>query len=437
MLDKNEKRLVWIWVPLVLLPVFFIRMFQDEGLYLRTAYNFEEILPTRSPIVFLIAHIFAFANYVLFVWFARILSATFTLLSVLLLYRIVTSRYDQRAGLISSLVFLLSFVTIRYGGRFDLEPYGLFFILASIYLINRNPLASALSAGTSFAARSTCLVYVPFYILHQLRHRKFTALISTIPVTATFLWIEYAKHIHQNLSPLEYNLGFLSLGSASIAKLLVQGWTEFAIAYPLAFFGFLHSLKSGKNRDVFILTLPMILALSGIYGFLLNGAFERYTMIPLAMMCITAGKPVADFMEKRGLTLKHLVAFLAIHLAILNAGVVAISEIGANSIHDFGFWYDIEVVNILNENAQGEFVVGTPHAAFVNCTWKYAERRISEAIATNPDWLVTFKAWVNVKPNNKLEVYEVGPYILIHSHPRGYIDKFVEVREFGFNRLRR
>jgi len=36
-------------------------------------------------------------------------------------------------------------------------------------------------------------------------------------------------------------------------------------------------------------------------------------------------------------------------------------------------------VNILNEKARGEFV-GTPHAAFINCTWKYAERRISEAI---------------------------------------------------------
>ncbi len=331
----------------------------------------------------------------------------------------------------------MSFIILRYGSRYNLEPYALFFILLSIYAFEKQAFLSAISAGLSFAARSTALVYVPFYIVYSSRKRKNLAFIALIPVIATFGWIAYAKMSFSGRTPIEYNFDFTKLGISWILTSLSRGWLEFAIAYPLAFFGFLYSLKSEKNKDIFILTMPMILALSGVYGFLLNGAFERYTMIPLALMCITAGKPIADFMEKHGLKMRHLIAFLLVHLLILNAGVVALSEIGANSIYDFGFWYDVEVVNILNEKAQGEFVVGTPHGAFVNCTWKYAERKIAQAIALNPDWLVTFKAWVKVKPNNKLEVYEVGPYILIHSHPRGFIREYVETTNFGFNRLRK
>jgi len=90
-------------------------------------------------------------------------------------------------------------------------------------------------------------------------------------------------------------------------------------------------------------------------------------------------------------------------------GVVALSETGANSIYDFGFWYDVEVVNILNEKARGEFVVSTPHGAFVNCTWKYAERKIAQAIYLNPDWLVTFKAWVKIKPKTSSKSIKWGP----------------------------
>jgi len=54
-----------------------------------------------------------------------------------------------------------------------------------------------------------------------------------------------------------------------------------------------------------------------------------------------------------------------------------LSEAGANSIYDFGFWYDAEVVNILNEKASDEFVVES-HTAFVNAEWKYTERRGNE-----------------------------------------------------------
>jgi len=67
----------------------------------------------------------------------------------------------------------------------------------------------------------------------------------------------------------------------------------------------------------------------------------------------------------------------------------------------------------------------------------WAIRDIDKVINADPDWLITFKAWVVVKPNDKLEVYEIGPYILIHSHPRGYIDEVVKAKDFGFWRLRK
>jgi 4-amino-4-deoxy-L-arabinose transferase-like glycosyltransferase len=438
---KLERKLLICWLFIVMLPLFFIRFYQDEGLYLNMAIRFGEKLLPRPPLALVLIHPFSLLDsYQLFVWSSRFVTSLFTLFNLLLIYRIVKERYGERAALVSSLIFLFSFVTLRYGARYTLEPYPLFFILLSIYLIERNVLASSFSAGLSFAARSTALVYVPFYVLYTLKQQKSSiALTALIPVILTVLWIWYVKSIVGGLSPVEYNY-VSQLAKHDISWIVtrsVRGWAEFAIAYPLAFFGFLYSLRSERNKDIFILTLPMILALSGVYGFLLNGAFERYTMIPLALMCITAGKPIADFMDKHGLKMRHLVAFLIAHLLVLNAGVLLISETGANSIYDFGFWYDVEVVNILNEKASNEFVVGTPHGAFVNAEWKYAERRISEAIALDPDWLVTFRAWVEVKPNDRLEVYEIGPYILIHSHPRGYIKEYVEPTNFGFNKLRK
>jgi len=438
---KHEKILMVGWLFIVMLPAFFIRFYQDEGLYLNMAIKFGELVYPRPPLALILIHPFSLLDsYQLFVWSSRFITSLFTLFNLLLIYRIVKEKYDEKAAFISSLMFLLSFVTLRYGARYTLEPYPLFFIMLSIYLIERNLLASSVSAGLSFAARSTALVYLPFYIFYTFKQRKnLTSFIAVIPVILTFLWISYVKSIVGGLSPVEYNY-VSQLARHDILWIvihLIRGWTEFIVAFPLAFFGFLYSLRSEENKDVFLLTFSMVLALNGVYGFILNGAFERYTMIPLAMMCVTAGKPIADFMEKYNLKIKHLVAFLIVHLLILNAGVVALSEIGANSIHDFGFWYDIEVVKILNKKAQGEFVVGTPHAAFVNCTWKYVDRRINEAISLDPDWLVTFKAWIEIEPNNKLKVYEVGPYILVHSHPRGFIDEYVEATNFGFNKLRR
>ncbi|RLI75459.1 hypothetical protein DRP05_14745 [Archaeoglobales archaeon] len=50
--------------------------------------------------------------------------------------------------------------------------------------------------------------------------------------------------------------------------------------------------------------------------------------------------------------------------------------------------------------------------------------------------LFTFKVWINFKKNpselEEITVYEIGPYILIHSHPRGFIKETVEAADFGF-----
>ena len=57
----------------------------------------------------------------------------------------------------------------------------------------------------------------------------------------------------------------------------------------------------------------------------------------------------------------------------------------------------------------------------------------------DPDWFVTYKAWVKIKETNNrnITIYHIGPYVLIHSHPRGYIDEAVTPADFGFWKLRK
>ncbi|ALV63870.1 putative membrane protein [Thermococcus sp. 2319x1] len=446
---KEKNKLILLWFILIFIPLFTLRLFQDEMLYLnmsRKALQFE-FLPRSSLVFILTSPLMVLKNVDFRVFLPRIATSLITLLDLILIYNIAKMYYGKKAGFLSSLMFLFSFVALRYGARYTLEPWGTFFALLAVYYLDTKPMYSAVSMGLAFWAREQWVVVYPFYlILAKIKkdHRTFIRilLVSSVVVALNFLFIFYVSEFYGGIhraSVVSYPSKTLSSYISFIPSLL-RDWMEFVIAFPLTTIGFIYTLIKDRKNPEFWVIIPSVLVLNGLPGFILNGPFERYTFGPLALMSIFSGYGITQlYNDLRSkiklldiLTVEKWVAlFLIAQFIFFNVAVLKLSDIGAKGIQDYGYWHDREVFKILEENANpNEFFVGTPHPALLGFkNWKWADRNIQKAIELNPDWLITFESWVNFRENpheiDELEIYSIGPYLVIHAKEKGAIKKYV------------
>ena len=457
----NILKIVILGLVLLLLPLWFLRLFDDEILYLIVANHFwEGKYSPRSSLAFLIASplVALSPDFYLKVMLPRILTALITLLNSVLIYLISRKIYSDRVAILSAVIFLLSFDTLRFGARYNLEPYGLFFALLCIYFFVTSRITlSGICIALAFAAREMWIAAYPFYMFYIWMNRRkyfFKVLASSsIIIIANIMWIHLlkTKYLPITVSASKFLLNF------DYMKLLLvnlRNWSEVLVGYFPAVLGFVYWLKikirnlNDLESFLLILITPSLFILNFIPGFILNGPFERYFYGPNALLSIVAGfgliKLIEDLKNRFSLPrinfTKILVVLIVSHIMLLNAGVYALSEIGANGVYDFGFWYDQEIIEMLNKDKKEKFIAGTPHGFFIkNATWKYTERRVKEAIDLNPDWLITYKAWVKVK-NEKCEnvkIYYIGPYIVVHRLKEVNLSRILTPSEFGFWKFRR
>ena len=449
---RSKKMIVILWSILVFLPLFTLRLFQDEMLYMLAsmrAFNLQ--FSPRSSLVFMLTSpLAAVGNVDVRIFLLRTATALVTLADLVLIYELARKRFGERAAFLGSITFLLSFVALRYGARYTLEPWGVLFILLALYLLSERPMLSALSLGLAFAARETWLTTYPFFLLYVWKTRKkgfwkFAA-VSVVPVLLNFLFI-YSISI--NRSPLEYNSRALfEYGIAGTVKLATSAWVQFLAAFPLTVLGFVYAVYILKDKSELILVaLPSVLTLNVVFGFLLNGPFERYTFGPLALMSVYSGyglielyKIASDklsFLQKASLE-RWVAIFLIFQLLALNAAVIELSDIGAKGIQDYGYWYDRGVFKVLEAHAtQNESFGGTPHPALLGFrNWTWADRRVGKVLNRSPDWLVTFKSWVKIKKKGRnphiLETWTIGPYIVVHALTKDAIRHYVVPANFTF-----
>lgn len=372
---EERTKLVLIWVVMIFIPLFTLRLFQDEMLYLNISMKVLhfEFLPRSSLVFILTSPLMAFDSVDLRVFLPRAATAFATLTDTILIYEIAKRYHGKKAGFLSSLMFLFSFVALRYGARYTLEPWGTLFILSAIYYFEEKPLTASLSMGLAFCARETWLTTYPFFLVYAWRKRRKEFLkilmISAFPIVLNFLFIASIS-VYQ--SPIGYNArDTLKWGARYIVLRLARSWLEFSVAYVLIVVGFIYGTKHDKtHRDILLMILPSVITLNGVNGFILNGPFERYTFGPLALMSIFSGYGIIElynnFKSKikplNILTVEKWIAlFLIVQLILLNAAVLKLSDIGAKGIQDYGYWYDRKVFNILKERAAPEeFFVGTP-----------------------------------------------------------------------------
>ncbi len=442
---KGKKMVLILWTIFVFLPIFTLRLFQDEMLYMLMSMRASNLqfLP-RSSLVFLFTSPLAAVGDVdLRVLLLRSVTALVTLVDLVLVYELARKRFGERAAFLSSITLLLSFVVLRYGGRYTLEPWGVLFILLALHFLSERPMLSALSLGLAFAARETWLTTYPFFLLYVWKTQKKEfwrfVVVSAIPVVLNFLFI---YSINLNRSPLGYNSRILSSWSLQgLLKLAAPAWVQFAIAFPLTVLGFIYALHSLKDRlEMILVALPSVLTLNVVFGFLLNGPFERYTFGPLALMSIYSGYGLIEFYESvsrrlsflRRISLERWVAIsLIFQILALNVAVVELSNIGAKGIQDYGYWYDKEVFEVLEKyGGQEESFGGTPHPPLLGFkNWTWADRRLERVLNKSPDWLVTFRSWVKIDSkaieSGAVETWTSGPYIIIHARKEGAIKEYV------------
>ncbi len=191
-----------------------------------------------------------------------------------------------------------------------------------------------------------------------------------------------------------------------------------------------------------ILALPQVVIISLIHGFIVDGGVTQYPLALAATLSVYSGPGLKKLYERPGVRVSQKIGFVTLMAAVIAAQFVALNAVGTLvsrhkniGIYALGYSDDSKVISILDHEARGEFIHGI-WGAFVEGRkkWDWTDYFVEEAIDKDPDWLVTFDNYVEIKdggrPENGFKVYRVGPYVMIHSKHVYPMNRFVSARMF-------
>ena len=451
---------------LILFPVFFERLHSDEILYWDVAHNLysgkglfssveNRFFTGHMPLPFIIAGPFSFVGDSIVG--VRLISALFTIGCAVLIFIIAKRFYLPKIAFISSLLFLTSFQALRFGGRFYMDQFGAFFFLFAVFLLlNKRYLSAGLSAALMILGREYWLGIYPFFVVYLfVRRESFTTFL--LPFFILFLvgiWyaqstvgLTYFYESQAIVNTLKHylNISFLQENAAS----LLQSWLELIAVNLLIVIGFIFSWPLLKESKLWLLIFPQFVIVSLIYGFVVNGGVTQYPFGLIASMSIFAGYGLNRIWNTIPLPLKLQVHFLPIILSMISFQFIGLNVMATKmtlhqnwGVYGLGYKDDAQVISLLREKAAGEYIHGI-HGGFVDerSRWSWTDFRVQEAIEDEPDWLITFDNYVRFlqPPENSpnVEVYSIGPYLVFHSHPRGYLSELIVQADFPKWKLRK
>ena|GEM_PF-914539 len=475
---------------LILLPIPFEKLHSDEVIYWEITRNLAngagfKTIDLEGPFIghgvlpFLITAPFLSINSHIFI--ARFVSALFTIGCSIMIFLLVRGNTkDEKAAFISSILFIFSLNTLRFGGRFYLDPYGLFFFLLSLFLITNDKLfpsppplphgerikvrgnsdvfkiaLSGITAGLSILGRELWLGVYPFYLIYLWKKRKSVLrffIFSILPFIPFLIYVFVGPGFSYFLKvqAVLWNLKDLLVvgGKGELVPQLFHSWVEFFLLHILTIIGAIWSIKSKRcDTDLLILILPQFLILSMVNGFITNGAFTQYPLGLQAGLALLAGPGILDgtsrlirWFNKKISPVFLILCVIIAQFIILNILATKVSSHGSFGIHALGWWNDKKVIDLLNEGARGEVIVGE-HGAFVKgaLKWIWVDRDIVRAIEIEPDWLVTYPNRVRItgEEPDKVKVYHIGPYLVLHSHPPGHMKDVIAPVDFPKWRFRK
>jgi hypothetical protein len=449
---------------LVTLPAFFERLHSDEVIYWEVARNISlglgpvsetsgnSVFSWHMPLAFYIVAPFLKVSSHLFT--ARVVSSFFTIGSSVLIFLICRKKATDREALISALLFICSFQVLRFGGRYYLDQYGVFFFLSAIYLIHEERFfASGFFAVCAILSREYWAGVYPFLLLYLcLRDKKALPRFVLGAVLPAAVLLAYAAMTGYSGGAWRY----LSAGSAleniratvsgGVFYPLIRGWLEFSILNILILAGATAAFR--LDRGLFLLAAPQVAVTSLIHGFIVDGGVTQYPMALVATLAVYSGPGLKTIFDRVGGAIRARVRFTGVMLAVLSAqfvtfnGFATVVSFHKNlGVYGLGYGDDSRVISILNREAKGEYIHGI-WGAFVEGRkkWDWTDYQVQEAIGKDPDWLITFANYVEIKdtslPGDGFTVYRVGPYVMIHSAHAAPMAGFVRGRVFTKWRLR-
>lgn len=370
-----KETIVIFAVLLLFLPLFFERIYDDEAIYWRISKSIDEIgfseVARISNMPFAILIVSPFLSISDSIFIPRIISVIFALASAVLIFEIVRLYSDEKAAFISAMLFIFSFQTIRFATRFYLDIYGVFFFLLFIYLIKRNKLNLAgLSFALAMLSRELWFPLYPFVIIYLWRVKKSIkqfVVSSIIPLLLFGIFVYLTSGFGTYLNNSRFSqLSSLPSNLYQIPIYLIQSWAEFLVIQIITVVGFVSYILD-KRDDLLILILPQFLILSLVQGFIYNGALTQYPMGLQASLALLAGPGILKIWKKylKKYSLQQLlISILIIEFLLFSYLATVLSLRGAIGVNDFGYWYDQEVITLLNQKAKNETIVGF-HGAFI------------------------------------------------------------------------
>lgn len=424
-LDRKVITITVAWAVIALISVPFSRIHDDEVVYfVQSGLILHGNLLAHSYLVFLpqlLGTVFvAVFNSIAGV---RILSSVAVLFTSFFIY---FTRSD-RESFASSMLFLFSFYTLRFGFRFYLDPFGTLFVILAIYfLYKQNGFGSGMSSAAAVFSRQLAapLVVILGFVAYRKKIKVWKFVLGALIVLILGALFVFFSHGSANV--LSFYAGVAS--SIPVSELnnlasLPESWVELIFLSPLLLLGILFSGKIRKRPEFYPIVFSAII-LTFTPGFLINGGATEYPYIFNAIACLPAGSGLCNIYDRLGLgASKFTVVILAVLIAtflVQSYLATALSPNGVVGVQDFGYWDDMALLSYLNAHYDGGKIYGSNLDGLLSQklsgNWVWTPQSIEPALRDNPPWLVTFRSYVRINSiPSSAEVKEIGPFVVINS----------------------
>lgn len=424
--DRKRVIVLLTWLVITVSSVPFERINDDEVIYFLEARQIITVGPfAHGDLIFVPQILGGIASGIYnSLLAARAVSAIIVLATAILIYNI---KKDD-ATFISSMLYLTSFYTIRFGMRFYLDPYGGLFTIAAIYFLykEKSHFVGVYSGLAVFSREMAAPLFPIFAILvyrKKMGLKKFLLGFTAIVIIGTF-WIYFANKGIQSAtlasSTQAPSLSFLRLISLdSVAK----GWLQYFLISPLVVVGLLFA-RGSRGKPEFYPLVFSFLILSLVPGFWVNGAATEYPYIFNTISCLIAGvglKTMYDkFRPKSKAIIKVAVALLIVQFAMQSYLATALTVNHTIGLQDYGYWYDQELLSYMDKHYDSGKIYSSildglldPRLA-TNLVWD--PQNMTRAMIANPPWLITYSSYVIILhiPTNTTVAF-IGPYVVVHS----------------------
>jgi hypothetical protein len=415
-----------LWGIIATSSVAFERIHDDEVIYFLQASQISHGNIIAHANLIFIPQLLASGLALLFnnIIGVRIVSSLIVLLTAILMY--LTGK--NRQSFTASMLYLFSFYTIRFGFRYYLDPFGSFFAVLAVYSIYK---ASGFFAGLSSLlaafSRQLAVPLVPVFALVTYRKRtgvRTFALGALVIVILGTLWLNLASGITATVGRGGTITESITAFDTKYLPSLLGSWIEYSLLSPLVLIGILFA-KGIRDRAEFYPMIASALILSLTPGFLYNGAATEYPYIFNTMACFPAGIGLCNIYDRLNLNINRFNAIFISTLVILFTAQSYLATIespnGIIGVQDFGYWNDMALISYLNTHYSGGKIYGSNLDGILSpklsSNWVWMPQSIQPALKDSPEWLVTFRSYVNFSyiPRG-VNITYIGPFVVVNTN---------------------